>query len=219
MRGFTLIEMLVVLAIMTIITSIVLFGQGTFNRSISLTDTAYTIALSVRQAQSLGLSSRIFSGVQNAGYGTHFARGSNSYIVFADTQKPGSNPPPATCLLSSGSTPDTKPGNCLYDAITSPDAIFQTYSLNKGFTIKRFCGKQSTGGAQVCSDDSSSPIDGLDIVYVRPNPESIMTAMRGAIQIPLSSASVYVASPDGVALRSVCVSLAGQVSVITGTCP
>lgn len=217
-RGFTLVEMLVVLAIITIVTSIVLFGQGTFNRSISLTDTAYTVALSIREAQSLGLSSRIFSGVQNAGYGTHFARGSNSYIMFVDTQKPASNPAPATCLVSSGSTPDTKPGNCLYDSITSPDAIFQTATIGKGFTIKRFCGTLSSGGTKVCSDDST-PIDTLDIVYVRPNPESVMTATRGATQLILSRASIYIASPDGMASRGICVSLPGQVSVVTGTCP
>ena len=80
-RGFTLVEMLVVLAIIIMITAIVINGQSTYNRSILLTDTVYTVAYSIRQAQSLGLASRGTtvgaSIVSNAGYGVRFA-GSSS---------------------------------------------------------------------------------------------------------------------------------------------
>ena len=49
-RGFSLIEMMVVLVIIALITTIALFGQQDFNRSLLLTDTAYTIALTAREA-------------------------------------------------------------------------------------------------------------------------------------------------------------------------
>ncbi len=76
MRGFTMVEMLVSLGIILIITSIVLLGQNSFNKNLVLVDTAYTVAFTLRQAQTLALSSRKVGTIQNAGYGTHFANGS-----------------------------------------------------------------------------------------------------------------------------------------------
>src|ERR1700722_20139604 len=54
--GFTLIELLVVITIMTIITSIAVFSNAQFNSSIVLSNLAYEIALSVREAQDYGIS-------------------------------------------------------------------------------------------------------------------------------------------------------------------
>jgi prepilin-type N-terminal cleavage/methylation domain-containing protein len=82
-RGFTIIEMLVVLAIITLLLGVVLSSQSIFNRTLLLTDTAYTVALSVRQTQSLGLSGRENSGLTNVGYGIHLAsNGSNPITSF-----------------------------------------------------------------------------------------------------------------------------------------
>ena len=57
-RGFTLIELLVVMSIMLILTSLFILRQQRFNSSTLLQSLAYSVALSVRQAQVYGTSIR-----------------------------------------------------------------------------------------------------------------------------------------------------------------
>lgn len=151
-RGFTLVEMIVVVAIIGIITTIAVAGQGSFNRSMVLTETAYTVAFSIREAQALGVSSRIFGTIQNAGYGVHFATGRDtSYDLFADiVPVAAGNTQNATLCPghSTGTGPEAKPGNCRLDNATE---VVRTYSFNNGFRILKFCGRES-GGTLRCSD-------------------------------------------------------------------
>lgn len=216
-RGFTLVEMLVVLSIITIVTLIAVLGQTSFNRSLVLTDTAYTLAFSLREAQSFGLSSRIFGSTQNAGYGIHLASATpTTYVLFADVDPitPGNSQSGACPGHTVSSGPEAKPGNCLY---TSPGSeLVRTYSLNHGFTISRFCGTDLYA-TQRCSGSAGNSLTTIDILYLRPNTQSIILATSGAGVIPLSNAILYVASPDGSAERCVSVSKVGQVAV--GNCP
>jgi prepilin-type N-terminal cleavage/methylation domain-containing protein len=57
-RGFTLVEMIVVAAIFTVITSVVMFKYGDFTSNMLVTNMAYEIALEIRQAQVFGLGAR-----------------------------------------------------------------------------------------------------------------------------------------------------------------
>ncbi len=213
LRGFTMVEMLVALGIILIITAIVITGQSSFNRSLILTDTSYTVAFTLRQAQSLGLSSRKFSATQNAGYGVHFESGSNSYTLFADILpvSPGSTQGGACSGHSIPSGLDAKPGNCIYDSVTEK---VTTYSLNRGFTISSFCGVDG-GGAQRCS---GSYLDSLDISFLRPNTQANILGVRAGAVIPLTSATITLMSPDGTQTRCVSVTKVGQIAVGT-TCP
>lgn len=85
-RGFTLIEMLIVLAIIVIITGIVIFNTSFERQNSALLRSAQKLSLDLRRVQSFALSSKIFktSGVP-CGWGAHFnGVGSNSYVIFAD---------------------------------------------------------------------------------------------------------------------------------------
>ncbi len=85
-RGFTLIEMIVVLAIIVIITGIVIFNVGTERQNSVLLRSAQKLSLDLRRAQNYALSSKSFKtlGVP-CGWGVHFnGMGSTSYIIFAD---------------------------------------------------------------------------------------------------------------------------------------
>lgn len=206
--------MVVVLAIIVIVTTIALLGQGSFNRSMVLTDIAYTLAFSVREAQSLGLSSRIFTDsssvrTSNAGYGVHFSNATpTSYDLFADVNpaETGNIQSVTTCPGHTvGTGPEARPGNCYYDVSRE---LVRSYALNGGFRIKSFCGTDS-GGTLRCS----GYLDALDIVYLRPNTQSIISGIRSGTLIPLTSAVIRVASPDGTRERCVNVSKVGRVSV------
>jgi prepilin-type N-terminal cleavage/methylation domain-containing protein len=212
-RGFTLMEMIVVLAIISIITAVVLSGNSQFDKSLTITDTAYTVALSVRQAQSYGLSSRTYSGSTNAAYGVHFgAVPVTTYTLFADIfpAAPGSSSAFCPGHLAAAGSPDAKAGNCLYDAASGEMA--QTFTFGRGFTISSICGH--SGVTLKCSPT----LTGIDILFLRPNTDSIVTGYTSGGPIPLSDAQITLSAPGG-ASRYICVTSVGEVSVSATTCP
>lgn len=204
--------MLVVLAIIVIVTAIALVGQNSFNRSLILTETTYSVALSIRQAQSLGLSSRSFANVQNAGYGVRFVRGTNnSYTGFVDISPaaPGSSMGGRCPGHSVTSGPEARPGNCYYNTASE---LFQTYMFARGLTIGRFCGR-TAAGTEYCSDGS---LNNLDIVFLRPNVETIITGNNAGVAF--TRATIRIDAPNNEGSRCVVVSNLGAVSV-AATCP
>lgn len=204
------------LGIIVIITAIVLLGQSNFNRSLVLVDTAYTIAFSVRQAQTLGLSSKKFGTTQNAGYGVHFAGGTpTAYELFADTipAAPGDAQGGVCVGHEAQSGTDAKPGNCIYSGIGER---VNEYSLNRGFTIKKVCGKDGSGTLRCSGVEGGNYLDSLDVTFLRPNTQASIVGVRSGVPIELTSASIYVASPDGNQERCVNITKVGQVAV--GTC-
>ena len=209
-RGFTLVEMMVVLAIIVIVTVIALLGQSSFNRSLVLTDTAYTVAFSIRQAQFLGISGRTTGGTSDAaGYGVYFENGvTGNYRLYRDTipARIGNVQNSTVCPgRSVGSGQEAKPGDCIRNNTTED---VTTYTLNNGFKIARFCAINSDG-SEVCSGDLTS----LNISYLRPNTQSIIVGTRGGLRYLYSGARVHITSPDGAAERCVTVSKAGHVAV------
>ncbi|KND47030.1 MAG: putative Type IV pilus pilin [Parcubacteria bacterium C7867-004] len=206
--------MIVVLIIITTITSIVLLGQNTFNRSLVLTDTAYTLAFSIREAQSRGLSSKLFGSIQNVGYGIHLTSATpKSYIVFADISPSSPSTLGGLCpnhTVSSG--PEAKRGNCVY---TDSGEVLKTYTLEKGFNISNFCGLEPSN-VNRCSGYLSA----LDVSFTRPNTQAtIIGITSGSSYIELTTAAITLTSPDGTSHRCIAVSKVGVVSVATGACP
>lgn len=94
LRGFSLIELLVVAGIFVVVSSIVLINYGQFGGRITLKSLAYDIALSVREAQVYGIAvRRTEDNLFSAGYGMHFlveSAGTQShYELFADANNNG----------------------------------------------------------------------------------------------------------------------------------
>jgi type II secretory pathway pseudopilin PulG len=182
-RGFSLIELLVVTGIFIVIAGVVLANNSRFQSSVLLGNAAYDVALSIRQAQVYGLSTREFAGEFQVGYGIHFA-GPTEYFLFADL----------------GLTKNKR-----YDA--DVDQIVQTYTLGRGHTILRFCGIASDQ-SEHCSDNAAA-LTHLDIAFLRPNPDSTIT---GDAPAPYSSGKIVVTSGSG-ETRTVSVQSTGQISV------
>jgi prepilin-type N-terminal cleavage/methylation domain-containing protein len=212
-RGFTLVELIVVLAIIIIITTVTITSQSDYNRSLIITNTAYTVALSVREAQSLGLSSRTFSGIQNAGYGVNFLYETpTQYHAFADIIASPANP---LCPTGSANTPEAKPGNCRYDGTSE---ILTTYNLNKGFRIYDYCGIR-TNGSSACGVHSAWTE--MNILFLRPNTEAIMSMEHtNGNAYELTCAVIWIVPPGNATsnMKCITVSQVGQVSV-PQTCP
>ena len=192
-RGFTLIELLAVAAIIVLITAFVLFRQSKFNSSTLLRSLSYSVALSLRQAQTYGTASRestTGSGMFGQSYGVHFAAAaSGSYTLFVD--------------LNANGRFDTN------ETVT-------TFQLGRGYAISNFCAAPSLAGP--CSLDGS--IQSLDIVFKRPSAnvcvstdtQSGVCAQGGSPAY--SGAYVQVRSDsEPTATRGITVNLAGQISV------
>lgn len=204
--GFTLVEMLVVLGIISIITTIALSGQAGFNRTLALNNAAYDIALSLRDAQSLGLSSRTYGATGNAGYGLSFMTGTpSSYVLFADTY-PSENPDDPNC--GTHPRPSCKPGDGMYD---DSSELVQTYQLNNGFSLGAFCAIKS--GSTSCT---STGLTQLAISFVRPDASTVIFGKTSGWN-RYTSACVTLVSPQGDE-RYVSVSENSQVSLAT-SCP
>lgn len=90
--GFTVIELLVSMAIITIITGIVLFQYSSFNTSSLLTNQAYEIALDIRQAQVFALGERIDGADPRDEWGIRFGVYSGDdqrYVLYRDISNEG----------------------------------------------------------------------------------------------------------------------------------
>lgn len=208
--GFTLIEMLVVLAIIIIVTAIALAGQSGFNRTEALNNMAYDIGLSMRQAASYGISNAINSaGVgqgSNIPYGVSFDVGSpNSFALFADTY------PSATGSCVTSPKPDCQSGNREYDSDPGQDLTVQTFTLNNGFTISAFCAKNGSNKTS-CTNDKNTPLKKLSVTFARPNADTTIAGKdaQNSWRTDYLFACIQLSSGSG-EVRYVSVSATGQV--------
>ena len=183
-KGFSLVELLVSIAIFTVITSVILAKHSQFSGTLLLENLAYDIALSIRKAQVFGLSVREFtvgSSEFNVGYGIHLDSSDNeSYIFLADRDRDEA-----------------------YGGITE---IIETFTLRRGNFISEFCGILSNG-VEKCS---GSDITFLDIIFERPNPEAIIKSSISADEY--TSARITVSSSQGITWNVNTV-VTGQISV------
>ena len=208
--AFTLVEMLVVLAIIAIITVIVLTGQSAFSRTLLLTDTAYTVALSLREAQTYGISSHVFVNGQsynsNTGYGIDVTPNAQSYTEFADTYPGGIGIQGSAYCPGHSETnvnmPDARPGDCVYES--GYDGVARVYTFGQGYSIGAINGVTSSGATV-----SPAPT-AVDITFQRPNTTSVIVATVNGVPTTLQRVDIQVDSPQG---GSQCV-VVNQIGVI-----
>jgi len=199
-RGFTLIELLVSMGIMIVITSVALVQHNQFNETLALTNLAYEVGLSVRQAQVFGISVREFEGSARVGaaenflYGVHFEydpQNRTEYVLYADLNDD--------------------------EQFTNDTEIVETTSITRGNFIDQFCGIRA--GAATCSQGVSAlgSLQSLSIQFRRPNPDAVIVGDTGSGPSLYESALVVLRSQESNATRCVRIRPTGQVSIET-TC-
>lgn len=200
-RGFTLFELLIVLSIFVIMTTVLVANQRKFGNNIVIESVAQDMALSVRQAQAYGLGSKYTITGSNSGsfdypYGIYVDQSSNNqYVLFADSY-PANNP-------NGGNGYDMINGNITQ----TKDTLIQIDTLPAPNMISYFC-VVPAGGAQQCSNKST--ITGMSITFVRPDPTAIIIAGGNSY----SEAKICVTSTQSTAVREVHVLASGQVEVL-----
>jgi len=207
-RGFTLVEMVVCIAIFAMMTALLVAKYGTFNQSVLLTDLAYDTAITVRTAQTFGLSvqsSAIGAGSSfNYAYGVEFcaiAAGvgcgtvnsvnlyNNLLVLFADANSNGS-------IIGDG----------IYNAGDIQESL---YTITRGAVISGFC---FTDGCSASDIDPNNTR--LDITFKRPNPDAVINVLNknSSWSSNNSYAAIFIKGTDG-STRQVIVRNTGQVSV------
>lgn len=147
-NGFTILELMIVISIMAVITSIVLFNNRDLNSSILVSNTAYEINLLIREAQAYGLGVR---GIGDTSSSFSYAQG-----VFFDLVTPDQ-----VILFS-----DTD-GNGTFTQNSNEEIQVYNLDTKRAGTILSLC---RPTGVDTCEPLESSS---LAILFKRPNPESL----------------------------------------------
>lgn len=208
-KGFTILEMLMVLAIFTVITAVVIFNYSEFNSKTILSNMAYEVALSVRQAQvySLGVRGQANLDNFNTRYGIHINTGINdkSLIFFVDKDDAGE--PDNACDAGNSASCITCSGNteCL-----------EKINLTRDVTVARICTSTDVTVPPVdatsgfCVDGEDSTHEELTLLFKRPNPDAIVTV--GTESLTDVSTGIVLKTSYG-NQRAVIISPTGQITV------
>ena len=217
--GFTLVELIVTVAIFVFMTALVVAKYGSFNDGTLLTSMAYDIALTLRDAQSYGLNVQGYTpptGSQSFSYpyGMHFQSASlynNEMILFADSYPQNQT----TGVYGDGICTDASGMTC-QSGTTEGDTIVTTYTLARGGLIK--CLYVSNTPPLASTDpcqtsDSGSNVVVVDITFKRPDPNAIIKAyVDGSIQ-KFAYAVIQVENASKNSTRSIVVNETGEIAV------
>ena len=197
-RGFTVVELLVSVVIFAFMTAFLVSKYGSFNQSVLLTNLAYDVALTIRNAQSYGLNVKSkptagenFSSDFSRPYGVYFNSGisplNTSMIFFADVN-----------------------ANGIYDDDTI-DCVISTYKIKRGSIVSFLCVGSGPCSSSPSPSPSSSPSPGastLNISFKRPNPNAIIKSGSDTYNY----ADITLRATDG-STRKVVIRQTGQIEV------
>ena len=209
--GFTLVEMMVAIGIFLLITAGAVFSFSKFQSNFLLTNLAYDIALSIRQAQSYGVSARESATRDSfsSGYGIRFASDDKyGFALFYDN--------PESCNNGVSNYYDRKcgTGTTLSSCKVSSEYI-KYYNIGNGNYISKICAIRSSSNSEECN------INYLDITFKRPNPEPFIwidpsgpSLISNCERQPMfKSAYIKISTATGDKVKTININSTGQVIV------
>ncbi len=207
-KGFTLIEMMVVLAIIGTLSTVVLSRYPDSAEKTRLSNMTGDLGSDIREAQ-LKASSVSTYGQAYAGFGMQFASNSSQmYKEYADK-------------ITTNQRNGIFLGNRLYDGVTEN---FKTVTLPEGFHIDNTCVSSTTISRPFSFCSKNGDFTDLSIEYERPNPEpwifvnNSTSTLYAASCVELVSNKIDEASHKNGYSRSVLVTKTGLISTLLGRC-
>jgi prepilin-type N-terminal cleavage/methylation domain-containing protein len=211
--GITLIEMLVVVAIIAIVSTVLMFNYSDFSTNVSVRNLSQEVALSVRKAQTYATSVRVIDGAGMTsatfpGYGISFATTSQNGSMFAG--------PKQFVLFADTSAGPPYPSNSFYDAGSNcgkpgvGDECIETFTINTADKVVRICkNNEDPSNPSMCTTYVKA-----DITFRRPVPDADICLIdkNGVFDCEISYVTIVLQSAKGVE-RYVQVWNTGQISV------
>lgn len=182
--GFTLVEMLVAIAVAITFMGGMLLSRGSFDSTVRLSSIARDVALLARQAQTYG-----------AGGGSSFQVGQPHGIYLDETN-------PREIRLYANASSSASKG---YEA---SDQVLDTLNLPTEYRIKDFCLDSSS--VTNCASASSNPSD-LSVYFVRPILEANFYSSSGNAS-PSSQAAIELEHSSSNANRIIKIDSTGFIS-------
>ena len=189
-KGFTLIELIVTMSIVTLLMTTVLFNYGTFNDNLAISSAEQEMAVAIRQAQTYGLNVKetaASSGQFGYAYGIYFnPQSPTDYYLFADADNNKKYDVGSGC--GSGST------ECI-----------EKFSLRNGVRI-----------SNICDSATCYSTKNLNITFLRPVPDAVIYLINNSDGSTYSSSvntgKIELTSSKGKVLK-VTIESTGQVLV------
>jgi prepilin-type N-terminal cleavage/methylation domain-containing protein len=200
-KGFTLAELIIVVAIIAIISVISMFNSAKLNSSILLSNTAYEIGLIIRDAQISGLGVKVISSSGNAttsNQGIFFDISTPEKIIFfADLNK-----------------------NDKYDVGIGEE--WQVYNIEnkRAGKILSICkiGPNNTICKPISNGGDITNLQNLNVIFKRPNPESYFYYNDGNNKEYSGSVVINIGFDPG-DCRSILIYKTGAVQIDRSFCP
>lgn len=195
-KGFSLPELIIVIAIFITISSVALFNQSKLSSNVLLTNMAYEVGLAIREAQVYGIGVRSEdSGASFVGqYGAHFSIqdeiSSRQVLVYGDKNEDS--------IFESGE-----------------EKSIYSFENRRGNRLVALC----TGDLDTderCTVNSSKAVSWIDIVFKRPNPAALIygpSSNGGSSEQKFGRAYIVLNSLDNNDCRVVVVESTGQIRV------
>lgn len=217
-KGFTLIEMLIVVAIVAVMATVLLFNYSSFSTGVGVRNLASQIGLSVRKAQTYATSVRSISGTNGSlsdtypaygisfsvasGGGTAYSVNSTNFVLFADVSPLGN------------SVTDNLYGNdgvCGKPTGGDHQECVESFGLTGGNTIISLCTDSPSNNSCFTAANPGT----VNVVFHRPDPDAficVVSAQGTCLAKRASYLNVTVQSPKGLQ-RVITIWNTGQISI------
>ncbi len=213
-KGFTLVEMMIVMGIFVIFSVIILADYKKFGEKQQFISFAYDMGLIIRQVQMSGIAVREAGvGTQSFsdGFGIHFSPYENyrTYTIFVDREDEagGRNRVFGPEDLDRNGNPVEVKNTCIMDTKIRN----RCSTITSDYVIKQVCALKT--GLTTCVTDT---VEGtLDIVFNRPDPDAHITLTTDELpDDTYTSAKIYITSEKDASLsRIITIDTTGQISI------